>query len=91
MELLTYTIMFNLIWRISHKLFVVKHENVENNFIHINNDCVCFTSGWCPPTIARRRTNYVIISKDLFDPNLYSINAPIYIWFLRVKNELITI
>ena len=56
-----------------HNLFVVKHEKVKNNFIHVIIDRVCNTSGCCPAFL-KRKANYIIVNKDLFDPSLHSIN-----------------
>ena len=51
-----------------HNLFVVKHEKVKNNFIHVIIDRVCNTSGCCPAFL-KRKTSYIIVNKDLFDPS----------------------
>ena len=65
---LTYTIIFNLIWHILHNLLVEKNEEVKNNFIHINIDCVHH------PTVISRKACYIIISKDFIDPSFHSIS-----------------
>ena len=39
----------------------------------------------CFATIMRRKTNYIIISKDFFDLSLHIINQCSSIWFLSVN------
>ena len=87
---MTYRIIFNLIWCILYSLFNIKYEEVKNTLIQINIDCLYLTSGGCQ-TIMGRKSNYIIFSKDFFDPYLYSINWCSSVWFLSVNNELIII
>lgn len=42
-------------------------------FIHININCVHLNAGCCL-TILRRKTNYSVLNKDIFDSSLHSIN-----------------
>ena len=53
--------------------FIVKCEKVKNNFIGINIDCPCLSSG-CWPRIITRKINYIIVRKKFFDPSLRGIN-----------------
>ena len=59
-----YIIKVNLIWLLLFDPFIVIHEKVNNNFIHIDIDGVCLTSK-CWPVVMRRINRWSCICSFL--------------------------
>ena len=86
---MTCAIIFDLTWIILNNLFVLKHAKVQNDFHHVNIDCVWLTSA-CFLILMWRKTNYIIISNFLSLPLAKSIDAPLYGFLVLIMSCLIS-